>query len=136
MIVEELLPAHIRAKATLRGNEYAWPLLDVEEAIRAATSLTLVTVGGQVQFRLPNATCELYWLNADATTKRTGETWEDYVDRSASEVITVFRRIREEVDIVADGVESFNCLKREAERGVDISQWLCFVLYFAEIPKR
>jgi hypothetical protein len=89
-VVESLLPPAVLCKALLRGNEYAWPLDDVPAAIAAARSVGLATLGGQVQFRTPDGTCELYWLNADAEDWRSGEAWSEFVTRSAEQVARGF----------------------------------------------
>ena len=56
---QNVLPKHIVAKATRRGNEYAWPIEDIPTVIDAASDEGLLNVGGQLQFRIPKGgTCE------------------------------------------------------------------------------
>src|SRR5262245_4241167 len=99
---EKLLPPSILAKATLRGNEYAWPFASVEETISAARASGLATVGGQAQFRLPDGICEMYWLKADASDRRAGEQWQEFVSRSAQEVLTTFKEKVVSADYLAE----------------------------------
>ena len=129
-IPEGLLPDEILAKASLGGNEYAWRLADVEETVEAARSAGLLSIGGQVQFRMPDGTCELYWLAADPTSARASETWDEWVNRSADEVIAKFRELRANTDFVAEGMKSFDLLKSKAAEGVVLADHLWFVLYF------
>jgi hypothetical protein len=84
----ETLPTSVLSKATFAGNEYAWPLAAVEEAIQAVKDCGLANIGGQVQFRVPKATCELYWLSIESREQLPGEPWEQYVTRSADEILT------------------------------------------------
>jgi len=102
---EERLPASVLAKALRSGNEYGWPLDAVEETIAAAQSVGLVTIGGQPQFGLQDGTCEMYWLNADATPRRIGESWVDYVRRSADEVVIRFRELVAKTDFAKEANE-------------------------------
>ena len=131
VVVEEKLPPSVLSKASLRGNEYAWPLSEVEGAVSAAEEVGLANLGGQPQFRLPGGTCELYWLNVDAADRREGEGWSDYVSRSASEVRDAFRKLIAEVDFPAEA-RRFAFLAERLSRGEQVVPHLCFVLYFAE----
>ena len=127
-MVEALLPPSVVGKASLRGREYAWPLADVPEAIAVARSVGLATVGGQAQFRIPGGTCELYWRCADAQDQRPDEPWDEYVARSADEVLAGVRRLPV-AELVAEGLQWREVAALHAA-GVDVSQYLCFVLYF------
>ncbi|MGL6076220.1 MAG: hypothetical protein ACRC8S_18860 [Fimbriiglobus sp.] len=129
-MVEGLLPSVVMDKASLRGNEYAWPLADVPEAIAAAKSLGLATLGGQVQFRTPEGTCELYWLNADTTDRLPDESWVAFVARSADQVSRGVAGLVAGTDFVAEGVKNFGNLAELRARGVALDGFLCFVLYF------
>ena len=132
---EKLLPPNVLSKATLRGKEYAWPTDSVEEAIEAARKCGLANIGGEVQFRIPNGTCELYWMGFDSESQAEGETWRAYVDRSADEVLNRVRQLRSQDDFVNEGVQTFKVLEKMHKEGVDLHQYLCFVLYFDEEQK-
>ncbi len=127
---EQLLPSIILAKASLHGNEYAWRIDDVEDTIRAACSANLAAIGGQIQFRLRDGTCELYWLAADSSPKQDDEDWSVFVSRSAGEVIEKFRNLRANSDFVAEGVNEFTFLSEKHDQGVFLADYLYFVLYF------
>jgi hypothetical protein len=129
---EQRLPTAVLGKATVRGNEYAWPLSAVEEAVTAAREASLACLGGQVQFRVPEGTCELYWLSASSDNRRPGELWPAFTDRSAAEVLARFRDLRGRTDFVQEGVQSFDILRQLQARRVDLGPYLCFVLYFGE----
>jgi hypothetical protein len=122
------LPAAVLAKASLRGYEHAWRLADVPETIAAARECGLVTVGGVAQFRIPSGTCELYWRSTDAEPRRPSEPWSEYVARSAGEVLVGFRQLPV-AEMVAEGLQ-WPEIAALREAGVDVSEHLCFVLYF------
>jgi hypothetical protein len=126
---EALLPPAILAKATRRGNEYAWPFACVEEAIMGAQASALATLGGQAQFRIPEGTCEMYWLDADASDRRIGEPWPEFVTRSAQEVLTWFRERVVGADFLAEA-RQWPILREKIEDGVNVLDYLCFVLDF------
>ena len=106
---------------------------EVEGAVSAAEEVGLANLGGQAQYRLPNGTCELYWMNADSADRREGESWSDYVSRSASEVREAFRDLVAEADFAAEA-RRFAFLAERLDGGEDVLPHLCFVLYFAEEP--
>jgi hypothetical protein len=62
---EVRLPAEILTKGSLRGGEYAWRVDDIPLVIDAAREAGLVSIGGQLQFRGPEFTCECYWVEVD-----------------------------------------------------------------------
>jgi hypothetical protein len=133
---EALLPPAILGKATRRGNEYAWPLASVEEAITAARASGLATLGGQAQFRIPEGTCELYWLDAHASEdRRAGEPWPEYVTRSAREVLARFREKVLPADFLAEA-RQWSILHEKIKAGVNVLDYLCFVLAFQAEPGR
>src|SRR5262249_53960032 len=100
---EQELPPSVLNKATVRGNEYAWPLSAVEEAVAAARACGLADLGGQAQFRIPEGICELYWLAADSSARLPGEPWEGYVNRSADEVLARFADLRRRTCFLQEG---------------------------------
>lgn len=59
------LPADILAKADFRFNEYAWKIRDIPEVIRAATKAGFMSLGGQLQIRIPDAIGECHWVETD-----------------------------------------------------------------------
>lgn len=90
----------------------------------------MATLGGQVQFRCPDGTCELYWLNADAEERRPDEDWPEFVARSAEQVLQGLSELPTPADIVAEGVARFAHLRELHSRGVALDEFLWFVLYF------
>lgn len=132
MQLPEQLPAEILAKASVASNEYAWRIEDVESTIEAARLVNLATLGGQVQFRLPEGTCELYWLAADSSPRLNNESWSVFVFRSAKEVIEKFRLLQEKTDFVSEGIQAFTLLEGKYEEGANLADYLYFVLYFED----
>jgi hypothetical protein len=130
---ERFLSASILRRASLRGKEYAWPLTAVEEVVTAAAASGLANLGGQAQFRIPEGTCELYWLSLSSGARRPEETWESYVTRSAADVLAQFAALRERTDFTKEALQ-WPALARLHAAGVDLNQYLCFVLYFQPRP--
>jgi hypothetical protein len=130
-MLEQRLPQNALNKATWRGNEYAWPLPAVEEVVIAARDCSLANLGGQIQFRVPEGTCELYWLTAAPDDRRPDEPWSAYVNRTADEVLSRFRLLQSRTNFVKEGV-SFPLLQHLHDQGVNLDQYLCFVVYFEE----
>lgn len=105
-------------------------LLPKEILARAVKSIGLGIEGGQVQFILPDGTCELYWLNYNTAERKSGESWEQYCDRTAKECIDTFQKLINTTDFEQEGILNFDFLKSKAAEGVEINQYLTFILYF------
>ena len=117
-----LLPAEISKGASVRGNEYGWPISAFPEAVAKAKSLGFACLGGQFQFRAPGCIYEMYWLSADSTDRRDHEPWSDFSNRSCSEVMSKFEDIVSKTDFVK---EAANC-----EFDASAVETLVFVAYF------
>jgi hypothetical protein len=128
---EARLPADILQRATLRGNEYAWKRADLPIVFASAESAGIANLGGQVQFRVPDGTCELYWHSFDASNRQPGETPGSWVSRSRQEAEASLLRIPSDAELVAEGLQQFEFLREKAAQGVDVGETLCFVCYFA-----
>jgi hypothetical protein len=139
------LPLDLLRKADRRAKDYAWQRDDVVPVIRAACARGMASLGGEVQFRLPASTgnagplprvawggCyELYWLTFGCEDRVAGESWPDYVMRSAEQCIAAFQRLCGANDFVADGLRSYPSLAEAARKqGLDLMLHLYFVLYF------
>src|SRR5688572_7821855 len=99
MFAESQLPPEILAIGTLIGNEYAWPVNDIPAVIEAARRSNLVNIGGQLQFRMPGATCECYWVQVD-TFKVVPQDlpWAERVAKTADAAIYYFNQLQAEID--------------------------------------
>jgi len=126
---ESLLPAEVLAKANKDSSEYAWKLDDVLTVIEAANSVGLATIGGEVQFRVPEGICELDWLGFEPGERRSSEPWEVYQSRCAEEIADDIRRIASS-DLVTPAITYFECLESMHGQGINLYDYLCFVLYF------
>lgn len=92
------LPQALTSSARRSGEEYAWPVDAFADAQDVATTNSLACLGGQFQFLFSDATCEMYWLNADADARKENESWFDYVIRSNKEVRERFEQLLFSVD--------------------------------------
>ena len=133
-ITRTQLPDTMTKGASLRGSEYGWRLDDFPRVLADAAQHGLACVGGQFQFRLPEgATCEMYWLCANASSKRQSETWADYTGRSRTEVERTFRRLCDETDFRRAAI-GFDFLRQKCDAGFDPLPHLYFVAYFDHEP--
>ena len=123
------LPSELTEGASLRGNEYAWVPDAFLGILARAEALGLACLGGQFQFRAPDATCEMYWLNADAADRLPAEPWDAYVARSTTEVRSAFTTLRQSTDFATEALRWSDVPELS---GADASpeQYLCFVAYF------
>ncbi|HEY3779273.1 MAG TPA: hypothetical protein VGL35_14575 [Rhizomicrobium sp.] len=126
------LPHDLLQRASLRGNEYAWPIEDIPKVIEAARQANLASIGGQLQFRLPDGgTCECYWVEVDTyKSVPTSLPWQERVDQTATVALADFSRLLSKFDFVAEGRRSFaEHFKRLEAEGGDPTQMICFVWY-------
>ncbi len=130
---ETRMPADLLARASLRGNEYAWHPDDIPAVIEAARAANLINIGGQLQFRFPDGgTCECYWVEVN-TAKSAGSnalSWRERVELSAEAALRDFAKLRAEVDFMAAGMEGFGkYLDTFRVEGGDPADAMCFVWY-------
>lgn len=129
---EGALPPDILARASPAGNEYAWPIADIPAVIEAARAANLVSIGGQLQFRLPNGgTCECCWVEVD-TYKSVDNAlpWSERVVRTAEAAARDFTALRDRFDFIAEGHKAFaSYLDALLAQGRDPADAMCFVWY-------
>jgi hypothetical protein len=126
------LPQELLARASLRGNEHAWPVDDIPHVIEAARQTRLINIGGQLQFRIPaGGTCECYWVDVDTYRSVSKHLpWQERVERTAAAALQQFPRLPSEFDFVAEGRRGFGQQLEEFERqGHDPKEAMCFVWY-------
>ena len=102
---EHALPPEILQRASRAGNEYAWRVQDIPDVIEAARLSNLISVGGQLHFRLPDgSTFECYWVEVD-TYKSVDEAlpWQERVTRTAEVALRDFQALQSGVDFIAEG---------------------------------
>jgi hypothetical protein len=126
---ETLLPASLLDRATLRGEEYAWPVSNIPEVIEAARLANLVSIGGQLQFLFPDGgTCECYWVEVDTyKSVSTDLPWAERIDQTALAASSQYQDLQDRYDFIAEGRSAFGRHLDEFEAdGGD----LCDVMYF------
>lgn len=127
------LPRELTEGATLRGREYAWSPDTFPSVLARAESLGFACLGGQFQFRTPDSTCEMYWLNADAADRSPNEAWDAYVARSSAEVLSAFSMLHPSTDFRAEALR-WPDIPQLSGSDATPEQYLCFVAYF--VPER
>jgi|SRR5690242_18051576 len=131
------LPHEILQRASLRGKEYAWPIEDIPKVIEAARQANLASIGGQLQFRLPDGgTCECHWIEVDTCKSAPASLpWPERVNQTAAVALADFSRLLAEFDFVAEGRRSFaDHFKRLEAEGGDPARTMCFVWYLESSP--
>jgi hypothetical protein len=132
MLRKRKLPDNILNKAIKNGNEYGWKQSDFIEVVKTATQMQIAIIGGQVQYALHDGTCELYWLSYDPKSRYKDETWENYCQRTETECLEQSNEIISAVDIEKEAIDNFQFLKDKKQAGVNLNDYLIFILYFAD----
>ena len=103
-VCEALLPRPLLERASLRGNEYAWPIDAIPDVIEAGRSANLVSIGGQLQFRLTDGgTCECYWVDVDTYRSVANDLpWDERVQATAEEGLRQFAALQSRFDFEGD----------------------------------
>jgi|TARA_B110000037_G_scaffold94941_1_gene111405 hypothetical protein len=131
-IEEKYLPNEILQKAIVSGNEYGWKRTDFKNVLEKAVENGLGIIGGQVQFKFLDGTCELYWHKYDSTEKQNGENWTEYCKRTKNECLNQFENLPSDSELVKDGIENFEFLKEKKDLNLNLTEYLIFILYFAK----
>lgn len=109
-----------------------WPIGDIPAVIEAARAANLVSIGGQLQFRLPDGgTCECYWVEVD-TYKSVDKAlpWNERVVRTAEAASRDFAALQERFDFITEGRKAFpGYLGKLRADGRDTADAMCFVWY-------
>ena len=125
---ESFLPLELLQKASLKGKEYAWPINDIPDVIEAARKASLLNIGGQLQFRLSDATCECYWVEVDTyKTVSTSLSWNEQVNLAAAVALKDFETLKTTTNFIEEGRKGFpNHLNNK-----NIEKTMCFVWYLS-----
>lgn len=133
---EHALPKHILQRASLRGHEYAWRVEDIPDVIGAARLSNLISIGGQLQFRLPESTCECYWVEV-GTYKSVDKAlpWKMRVVRTAEIAQRDFQALQLKYDFLSEGRYGFAALEALVAHGGSIADHMYFVWYVSDSTK-
>jgi hypothetical protein len=130
---EDSLSEAVLATAVRAGKELAWRRDDVIPTLTAARDAGLACLGGQVQFRCPGGTYELYWLNFDPA-EDDDISWAARVTRTFRECASAFERLVETTNFEEEARRAFPSLNERIGSGVDLEQYLVFPCYFQVEP--
>jgi hypothetical protein len=132
---ELYLPHELLQRAALSGEEYAWRIADVPSVIAAARDAGLISIGGQLQFLLPDiGTCECYWVEVDTyKSVPMALPWMERVERTANTALSDFAELSSRFDFLAEGKRSFaEPFKKIELQGADPAQFMWFAWYVAQ----
>ncbi|QMU27676.1 hypothetical protein [Adhaeribacter radiodurans] len=129
---QKYLPSEILLKSTLSGQEYGWKREDFKEVVDYAVKAGLAIIGGQVQFKFPDGTCELYWRKYDTNERKANEDCTSYCNRTKTECLEQFKETPNNQKLIEEGIESFKFLRAKSEEGINLENHLIFILYFED----
>lgn len=91
----------------------------------------LLNVGGQLQFLMPEGTCECYWVEVDALKGEPNSlTWSERVAFSATAARQKMADISRRYDFIEEGRKAFASPFAAYEAaGGNISDRMCFIWY-------
>ena len=126
-----LLPETIRSAAYRSGNEWGWKPEAIPLVIDEAEKAGLLNVGGQLQFLLPEATCECYWVEVDALIGEPENlTWAERVALAATAARQKMADVSRRYDFIEEGRKAFTAPFEAYEAvGGDVRDRICFIWY-------
>jgi hypothetical protein len=129
---ETLLPKAIRSAACRSDSEWGWPPESIPLVIDAAEKVGLLNVGGQLQFLMPEGTCECYWVEVDPLRDEPkGLAWPERVARAANTARQQMADVSRRYDFIEEGRKAFADLFAAYEAaGGDLRDRMCFIWYF------
>jgi hypothetical protein len=127
--MDDTLPSELTVGAILQGGEYGWSIAAFPDAQATSIRLGYACLGGQFQFRLDDATCEMYWLNADSSARTSEESWSEYARRSCEEVSQGFQRLAASTDFRKAALD-WPTVQGLHAPGIDPAEFVVFVAYF------
>lgn len=128
---EMLLSDTLRSAARRSGKEWGWPPAKISLVIDEAEASGLLNIGGQLQFLMPEGTCECYWIEVDALAGAPeGLTWAERVAFAATAAREKMADVSRRYDFIEEGRKAFPgpLAAYEAEGG-DIRERMCFIWY-------
>jgi hypothetical protein len=126
-----LLPDTLRTAACCSGREWGWQPEAIPLVIDAAEKLGLLNVGGQLQFLMPEGTCECYWVEVNALVgEPDGLTWVERVAWSAAAARQQMVDISRRYDFVEEGRKAFaGPFAAYEATGGNVRDRMCFIWY-------
>jgi hypothetical protein len=128
---EMLLPPDLQELAFRSGSECGWSPDLIPRVIDEAGKLSLLSFGGQLQFLLPQGTCECYWVTVEPlNSEPEGWSWDERVAFAADASRHGFTDVRGRFDFLAEVRSGFKKSVGEFEKaGGDLSEAMCFIWY-------
>lgn len=128
---EMLLPGTLRSAACRSDNEWGWKPEAIPLVIDEAEKLGLLNVGGQLQFLMPEGTCECYWVEVDALMgEPDGLPWAERVALAAAAARQKMADISRRYDFIEEGRKAFAAPFAAYEAtGGDVRDRMCFIWY-------
>ncbi|MGO6814677.1 hypothetical protein [Rhizobium leguminosarum] len=128
---EMLLPDTLRSAACRSGSEWGWQPETIPLVIDEAEKLGLLNVGGQLQFLMPEGTCECYWVEVNALMGEADSlTWAERVALSATAARQQMVDISLRYDFIEEGRKAFaDPFAAYEATGGNVRDRMCFIWY-------
>lgn len=128
---ETLFPDILQSVACRSGNEWGWQPETIPLVIDEAEKLGLLNLGGQLQFLMPEGTCECYWIEVDALADELeGLAWPERVTLAAAAARRQIADIGYRYDFIEEGRRAFAAQFTAYEAtGGDVRDRMCFIWY-------
>jgi hypothetical protein len=107
------LPAEILQRADIRSGELAWRPSDIPAVIEAARLANLVSLGGNLQVRVPSGWGESIYASVDITRVADNLSWEKRVEEAAKAALADFLTLQKACDFQTVARDSFPSLLAE-----------------------
>lgn len=126
-----LLPDTLRSAACRSNRERGWHPETIPLVIDEAEKLSLLNVGGQLQFLMPQGTCECYWIEVNALRgEPDGLIWAERVAFAARAARQQMVDISRCYDFVEEGRKAFaDPFAAYEAAGGNIRDRMCFIWY-------
>ncbi len=120
---EKQLPAEILQRAHVQSGELAWRPSDIPDVIEAAKWANLVSLGGNLQVRVPSGKWgESIYASVDTGRVPDDLPWERRVEDTAKAALDDFLSLQAECDFHAVARDSFPSLLEEVQAGGGIPE--------------
>ena len=126
-----LLPESIRLAARRSGNEWCWRPESIPLVIDEAEKAGLLNIGGQLQFLMPEGTCECYWVEVDALIGEPENlAWAERVAHAATAARQKIAEVGRRYDFIEEGRRGFAAFFDAYEIcGGDVRDCMWFIWY-------
>lgn len=127
---EMFLSEDLIARASMRGDEYAWRKKDLLRVADEAQTSEIACDGWKVLFRTPDGDGELCWFSFYPEGLNGHETWQQFVERSWQVSRGKWRELFKEAELLEEGRKAFRLIQQTEDKELLPREALWFIIYF------